>query len=86
MSSPKADDNETEGSVSGDKIRIKFIFANRDGLNVEIEYPMSDSVGMLKSTLLSMWPKGMEIMTSLVCLNNDQDCVSNNVFLSTIFL
>lgn len=58
MSSPKSDDNQTEGSANGEKIRVKFIFANRDGVNVEIECSPSDTVGMMKASLISQWPKG----------------------------
>mmetsp|Transcript_21309 Transcript_21309/g.31990 ORF Transcript_21309/g.31990 Transcript_21309/m.31990 type:complete len:143 (-) Transcript_21309:307-735(-) len=56
MNSPKSDDNQTEGSASGDKIRIKFIFANRDGITVEIECSLSDSVDMVKNLLIAEWP------------------------------
>lgn len=63
MSSPKPDDVQTEGSTNGDKIRVKFLFANRDGVNVEVECSPSDTVGMLKESLLSMWPKGMNGIT-----------------------
>lgn len=56
MDSPKSDDNQTVGSASGDKIRIKFIFANRDGINVEIECSPSDSVDMVKKSLIAEWP------------------------------
>jgi hypothetical protein len=55
---PKADDVQTEGSASGDKIRVKYIFANRDGIHVEIEYYLSDTVLSMKSRLISEWPKG----------------------------
>lgn len=57
MSDNKADD-KTEGSVSGDKIRFKFIFANRDGVTVETDCSPSDTVTMMKLSLISNWPKG----------------------------
>lgn len=58
MNTVKSDDVQTEGSVSGDKIRVKFIFANRDGVHVEIECSPSDTVMTMKTMLISDWPKG----------------------------
>mmetsp|Transcript_15722 Transcript_15722/g.20926 ORF Transcript_15722/g.20926 Transcript_15722/m.20926 type:complete len:178 (-) Transcript_15722:501-1034(-) len=40
------------------KITLKFIFANRDGLHVIVDCKPGDSVGEVKGALLSMWPKG----------------------------
>jgi hypothetical protein len=40
------------------KIAIKFIFANRDGLNVYVKSFPTDSVHVLKQSLISLWPKG----------------------------
>mmetsp|Transcript_15723 Transcript_15723/g.20928 ORF Transcript_15723/g.20928 Transcript_15723/m.20928 type:complete len:226 (-) Transcript_15723:203-880(-) len=39
------------------KITLKFIFANRDGLHVIVDCKPGDSVGEVKGALLSMWPK-----------------------------
>lgn len=39
-----------------DAIKLKFLFANRDGLNVMVECKTTDSVGEIKGVLLSMWP------------------------------
>lgn len=39
-----------------DSIKIKFLFANRDGLHVIVQCKLSDSVGEIKGVLLSMWP------------------------------
>ena len=58
MNSPKSDDLQTERSASGDKIGIKFIFANRDGIHVEIECSPSDTVDMVKNMLIAEWPAG----------------------------
>ena len=58
MSDNKADDVQTEGSGAGDKIRVKFIFANRDGVSVEVECSLSDTVTMMKTSLISNWPQG----------------------------
>jgi len=38
------------------KITIKFIFANRDGLHVTVDCKPADTVAELKGVLLSMWP------------------------------
>lgn len=45
------------------KITLKFIFANRDGVNVILECNPSDTVGEVKGALLSMWPKGKNVVT-----------------------
>lgn len=41
-----------------DKVTLRFIFANRDGLAVTIECKPADTVGEVKSVLLSVWPEG----------------------------
>ena len=41
------------------KITLRFLFANRDGLNVTVECNPSDTVGEVKGALLSVWPEGM---------------------------
>jgi hypothetical protein len=41
-----------------DKITLRFLFANRDGLTVTVECDPSDTVGEAKGALLSVWPKG----------------------------
>ena len=50
------------------KISLKFIFANRDGVNVILDCKPSSTVAEVKGALLSMWPKG-EIMTFTCFLN-----------------
>ena len=40
------------------KITLKFIFANRDGLNVTLDCKPTDTVGEVKGALLSVWPEG----------------------------
>ena len=40
------------------RVTLKFIFANRDGLSVILECKPEDSVGEVKCALLSLWPKG----------------------------
>ncbi len=40
------------------KITLKFIFANRDGVNVIVDCKPTDTVGEVKAMLLSMWPQG----------------------------
>lgn len=46
-------------SSDPDTIRLKFLFANRDGLNVNVECKITDSVGEIKGVLLSMWPEDL---------------------------
>jgi len=41
------------------KITLKFIFANRDGLNVILDCTPADTVGEVKGALLSLWPEDM---------------------------
>lgn len=38
------------------KITLKFIFANRDGLHVILDCTPADTVGEVKGALLSLWP------------------------------
>jgi hypothetical protein len=40
------------------KVTLRFIFANRDGLAVTIECKPADTVGDVKGALLSVWPEG----------------------------
>lgn len=39
------------------KITLKFIFANRDGVSVILECNPTDSIGEIKGALLSLWPE-----------------------------
>jgi hypothetical protein len=41
-----------------DKVTLRFLFANKDGLTVTIECKPGDTVGEVKGQLLSVWPKG----------------------------
>mmetsp|Transcript_20087 Transcript_20087/g.33331 ORF Transcript_20087/g.33331 Transcript_20087/m.33331 type:complete len:258 (-) Transcript_20087:180-953(-) len=38
------------------KVTLRFIFANRDGLAVTIECKPADTIGEIKGALLSVWP------------------------------
>lgn len=40
------------------KITLRFLFANRDGLTVTVECTPTDTVGEVKGALLSCWPEG----------------------------
>ena len=40
------------------KITLRFLFANRDGLTVTVECNPSDTVGEVKGALISVWPEG----------------------------
>jgi hypothetical protein len=41
-----------------DKITLRFLFANRDGLTVTLECEPHDTVAEVKAALMSVWPKG----------------------------
>jgi hypothetical protein len=41
-----------------DKITLRFLFANRDGLTVTLECTPSDTVAEVKAALMSVWPDG----------------------------
>jgi hypothetical protein len=41
-----------------DKITLRFLFANRDGLTVTLECEPGDTVAEVKAALLSVWPDG----------------------------
>ena len=56
-----------------DKITLRFLFANRDGLTVTIECNPSDTVGEVKASLMSVWPEDLPPCTDgdqirLVCM------------------
>lgn len=40
------------------KITLRFLFANRDGLTVTVECKPTDTVGEVKGALISVWPDG----------------------------
>jgi hypothetical protein len=40
------------------KITLRFLFANKDGLTVTIECDPKDTVGEVKTALISVWPEG----------------------------
>jgi len=46
--------------TESDSIRLKFIFANRDGVHVEIECLPSDTIETITKSLQSKWPEGIE--------------------------
>jgi len=47
------------------KISLRFIFANRDGLTVTVDCNPSDTVGEVKGALLSVWPEGTKQITHI---------------------
>jgi hypothetical protein len=51
-----------------DKITLRFLFANRDGLTVTVECTPVDTVGEVKGALLSVWPEGK--LAILRCKNS----------------
>ena len=56
------------------KMTLKFIFANRDGVNVVLECKPSDTVGEVKAALLSLWPQGECLFISFNCLPVVANC------------
>jgi hypothetical protein len=40
------------------KITLRFLFANRDGLTVQVTCNPSDTIGEVKGALISIWPEG----------------------------
>jgi hypothetical protein len=58
MNSPKEDTNTVTSTT--DKMQLRFIFANRDGVSVEIECSPTDTVETMKSALISEWPKEID--------------------------
>jgi len=56
-----------------EKVTLRFLFANRDGLTVTVECKPSDTVGEVKGQLLSVWPEDLQSCTSgdqlrLICM------------------
>mmetsp|Transcript_14244 Transcript_14244/g.31101 ORF Transcript_14244/g.31101 Transcript_14244/m.31101 type:complete len:207 (+) Transcript_14244:315-935(+) len=56
-----------------DKITLRFLFANNDGLTVTIECDPSDTVGEVKGALMSVWPDSLPECTGgeslrLICM------------------
>lgn len=52
--------SDVDFSYEPGKVSIKFLFANRDGLNVRIQCELSDTVATVKGSLLSLWPEELE--------------------------
>jgi hypothetical protein len=46
-----------------DKITLRFLFANRDGLTVTLECEPHDTVAEVKAALMSVWPEGKFYIT-----------------------
>lgn len=46
-----------KGSV-GDELRLKFVFANKDGVRVVLGFHKSTLVSEVKNELLRNWPEG----------------------------
>jgi len=55
------------------KITVRFLFANRDGLTVTVECKPNDTVGEVKGALISVWPEDLPVCAGgdslrLVCM------------------
>jgi hypothetical protein len=44
------------------KITLRFIFANKDGLAVTMDCTPSQTIGEVKASLLSAWPEGAYVL------------------------
>jgi Ubiquitin-2 like Rad60 SUMO-like len=65
-----------------EKITLRFLFANRDGLTVTVTCKPSDTVGEVKGALISVWPKGNAVVyTSKV---NDLHEIAYQLFLFSV--
>jgi len=56
-----------------EKITLRFLFANKDGLTVTVECKPTDTVGTVKGQLLSVWPEDLQSCTGgdqlrLICM------------------
>jgi hypothetical protein len=56
-----------------EKVTLRFLFANRDGLTVTVECKPSDTVAEVKGQLLSVWPEDLQSCSSgdqlrLICM------------------
>lgn len=56
-----------------DKVTLRFLFANKDGLTVTVECKPTDTIGEVKGQLLSVWPEDLQSCTSgdqlrLICM------------------
>lgn len=52
----KDNENNGDNSDDGEKIDVKFVFSNRDGLHVKTSLRLSDTVAEVKGILMSIWP------------------------------
>ena len=54
-----------------EKITLRFLIANRDGLTITAECKPSDTIGEIKGQLLSVWPEGKtsQLICSIVILD-----------------
>ena len=55
-----------------DKITLRFLFANRDGLTVTVTCNPSDTIGEVKGALISIWPKGKKDISATISPTNFQ--------------
>lgn len=56
-----------------DKITLRFLFANKDGLTITVECKPEDTVGEVKGQLISVWPKDLDPISGgdqlrLICM------------------
>mmetsp|Transcript_4110 Transcript_4110/g.6015 ORF Transcript_4110/g.6015 Transcript_4110/m.6015 type:complete len:266 (+) Transcript_4110:390-1187(+) len=54
---PSSSSKKAKFVYDPDKITLRFLFANRDGLSVSVDCTQADTVGEVKGALLSVWPE-----------------------------
>jgi hypothetical protein len=64
-SSSQTNHNRIPFKYDPEKITLRFLFANRDGLTVTITCKPSDTVGEVKGALISVWPTGEIVAATL---------------------
>lgn len=70
-----------------EKITLRFLFCNRDGLTVTVECNPTDTVGEVKGALISVWPKGTSLLLLLLLLYERTFVVAVRTYLcKTVFV
>jgi hypothetical protein len=52
-------DTMSNTPTESDTVKIKFLFANKDGVSLEIEVSPSDTIEIITKALQSKWPEGV---------------------------
>ncbi|KAG3118811.1 hypothetical protein PI124_g2614 [Phytophthora idaei] len=46
---------------TGHELRLKFLFANQDGVRVELSFPIETTVAEAKAQLMRTWPQNVPV-------------------------